>query len=72
MAQDLSKYFPALDEVYRNHPDAEIIRTFIATMYSDDRDELKKEKIPASEIYDAWELHKQSLRRLQLSQPILD
>jgi hypothetical protein len=63
MPQDLSKYFPALDEVYRNHPDPQIIRTFIVTMYSDDRDELKKENIPASEIYDAWELHKQSLRR---------
>ena len=63
MAKDLSKYFPALDEVYRNHPDLEIIRTFIATMYSSDRDELKKDKIPTSEIYDAWELHRQSLRR---------
>jgi hypothetical protein len=62
MAKDLSKYFPALDEVYRNHPDPEIIRTFIATMYSSDRDELKKDKIPTSEIYDAWELHRQSLR----------
>jgi hypothetical protein len=63
MAKDLSKYFPALDEVYRNHPDLEIIRTFIVTMYRDDLDELKKVKIPASEIYDAWELHRQSLRR---------
>jgi len=72
MANDLSKYFPALDEVYRNHPDPEIIRTFIVTMYSNDRDELKKERIPASEIYDAWELRRQFLRRSELSQPILD
>ncbi len=63
MTKDLSKYFPALDEVYRNHPNPEIIRTFIVTMYSDDRDELEKERIPASEIYDAWELYRQSLRR---------
>jgi hypothetical protein len=60
MAKDSSKYFPALDEVYRNHPDPEIIRTFIATMYAGDRE---PEKIPASEIYDAWELYRQSLRR---------
>jgi hypothetical protein len=72
VARDLSKYFRALDEVYRNHPDPEIIRTFIVTMYRDDRDELKKEKIPASEIFDAWDLHRQFLRRSQVSQPILD
>jgi hypothetical protein len=63
MPKDVSKCFPALDEVYRNHPDPEIIRTFITTMYTNDRNELKKEEIAAAEIYDAWELHRQSLRR---------